>query len=79
MKMIQSVIIMLYTQPPEKPTNPIKLQETLMIEDPKYKVLEEKVEQYLKRQIEKRKTKTTQQVIGYRRQRSKLGRFAVYA
>ena len=77
--MIQSVITMLCTQPTEESTNSMKLQGTMIIEDPKFKALEEKVEQYLKKQIEKRKTKTIQQVIGYRRQRSKPEHFAAYA
>ena len=70
---------MLCTQPTEESTNPMKLQRIMMIEDPKFKAIEEKVEQCLKKQIEKRKIKTIQQVMGYRRQRSKPGHFTAYA
>ena len=48
MKMIQSVIIMLCIQPTEESTNPMKLQRIMIIEDPKFKAIEEKVEQCLK-------------------------------
>ena len=70
---------MLCTQPLGEPTDSMKLQITMMIEDSKYKALKEKVEQCLKKQIEKRKIKTIQQVMGYRRQRSKPGHFTAYA
>ena len=44
MKMMKNIITILCTQLIREPTNPMKLQITMMIENLEYKVLEDKVE-----------------------------------
>ena len=52
--MMQSIITMLCTQSLQEPIDLKKLQVTKIIEDPKYRALDEKVEKYLQKQREKK-------------------------
>ena len=79
MTMIQSIIKMIYTQLLEEPTDLQKFYVTMIIEDPKFVALNDKVEQYIQNQIEKKQTKTIQQPRRYRRQASEPRRFTAYA